>query len=90
MCGRATLSAPIDELRDIFGLDELPELPPRFNIAPTQPIAVIREPRRLELLRRVSSFRARRNAALRGSTYASSPSGGLRPIGIRFASVVAS
>jgi putative SOS response-associated peptidase YedK len=51
MCGRATLSTPGDELRDIFGLDEVPEFPPRFNIAPTQPIAVIREPRRLELLR---------------------------------------
>jgi putative SOS response-associated peptidase YedK len=51
MCGRATLSTPGDELREVFGLDEVPELPPRFNIAPTQPIAVIREPRRLELLR---------------------------------------
>jgi putative SOS response-associated peptidase YedK len=51
MCGRATLSTPSDELRDIFALDDLPELPPRFNIAPTQPIAVIREPHHLELLR---------------------------------------
>ena len=51
MCGRATLSTPTDELRDVFGLDDVPDLPPRFNIAPTQPIAVIRVPRRLELLR---------------------------------------
>ena len=51
MCGRATLSTPPEDLRELFGLDELPELPPRFNIAPTQPIAVIREPHRLELLR---------------------------------------
>jgi putative SOS response-associated peptidase YedK len=51
MCGRATLSTPGDELREVFGLDDVPDLPPRFNIAPTQPIAVIREPRRLELLR---------------------------------------
>ena len=51
MCGRATLSTPPEDLRELFGLDELPELPPRFNIAPTQPIAVIRDPHRLELLR---------------------------------------
>jgi putative SOS response-associated peptidase YedK len=51
MCGRVTLSTPGDELREVFGLGEEPDLPPRFNIAPTQPIAVIREPRRLELLR---------------------------------------
>ncbi len=51
MCGRATLSTPSDELREVFGLDGVPELPPRFNIAPTQSIAVIRQPHRLELLR---------------------------------------
>jgi putative SOS response-associated peptidase YedK len=42
MCGRAALSAPPDDLREIFGLDEDPELVPRYNIAPTQPIAIIR------------------------------------------------
>jgi putative SOS response-associated peptidase YedK len=51
MCGRATLSTSPEDLREAFGLSDLPELPPRFNIAPTQPIAVIREPHRLELLR---------------------------------------
>jgi putative SOS response-associated peptidase YedK len=51
MCGRTTLVTPRDELREFFGLDELPELSPRYNIAPTQPIAIIREPRRLELVR---------------------------------------
>jgi putative SOS response-associated peptidase YedK len=51
MCGRATLSTSPEDLREFFGLDEAPDLPPRFNIAPTQPIAVIREPHRLELLR---------------------------------------
>jgi putative SOS response-associated peptidase YedK len=40
-----------DDLREFFGLEETPELPPRYNIAPTQPIAVVREPHRLELLR---------------------------------------
>jgi putative SOS response-associated peptidase YedK len=51
MCGRTILATPEAELRQAFGLDEMPELPLRYNIAPTQPIAVIREPRRLELLR---------------------------------------
>jgi putative SOS response-associated peptidase YedK len=51
MCGRATLSTPPDELRELFELEHAPELIPRYNIAPSQPIAVIRQPRRLELLR---------------------------------------
>ncbi len=51
MCGRTTLVTPGDDLREAFGLDEVAELPQRYNIAPTQPIAVIRQPRRLELLR---------------------------------------
>jgi putative SOS response-associated peptidase YedK len=51
MCGRATLSTPPEDLRELFELDEMPPLIPRYNIAPTQPIAVIRQPHRLELLR---------------------------------------
>jgi putative SOS response-associated peptidase YedK len=51
MCGRTVLSTPPDDLREIFGLEEMPELTPRYNVAPSQPIAVVREPRRLELLR---------------------------------------
>ena len=50
MCGRATLSTPPEDLREFFDLDEMPELRCRYNIAPTQPIAVLREPHRLELL----------------------------------------
>jgi putative SOS response-associated peptidase YedK len=51
MCGRTTLATAPADLEELFGLDEVPELPPRYNIAPTQPIAVIRQPRRLEHLR---------------------------------------
>ena len=51
MCGRATLSTPVAELREIFDLDEAPDLTPRYNVAPTQPIAIVRDPHRLELLR---------------------------------------
>ena len=51
MCGRATLSTSPADLRDLFGLEEMPALVPRYNVAPSQPIAVLREPHRLELVR---------------------------------------
>lgn len=55
MCGRAALSAPPEDLREVFGLDEVPTLAPRFNIAPTQPIPIVRVARtggrKLELAR---------------------------------------
>jgi putative SOS response-associated peptidase YedK len=52
MCGRYKLSTPGDELWEHFDLhgEQLP-LVPRFNIAPTQPIAVMRAPHLLEFLR---------------------------------------
>jgi putative SOS response-associated peptidase YedK len=51
MCGRTILVTPPGDLQEFFGLDAVPDLPPRYNIAPTQPMAVIRQPHRLELLR---------------------------------------
>jgi putative SOS response-associated peptidase YedK len=51
MCGRAILTATPDDLRELLGLTEVPAFAPRYNIAPTQPIAVVRAPGRLELLR---------------------------------------
>lgn len=42
MCGRYTLSHPVDELARVFGFEDRPNLPPRYNIAPTQPVAVVR------------------------------------------------
>src|SRR5438445_8433846 len=42
MCGRATLSTPPEELAELFGLDEVPDLEPRYNIAPSQTIAILR------------------------------------------------
>jgi putative SOS response-associated peptidase YedK len=56
MCGRATLVTPDDVLREVFSLDELPEMPPRFNIAPSQPLPIIRTPGRLELVPWGSKF----------------------------------
>ena len=49
MCGRFTLSTPGDALAEVFELDEVPEVVPRYNIAPTQPVLVVRArgPRRV-------------------------------------------
>lgn len=42
MCGRFTLQIPSAILSDIFGLIEVPTFPARYNIAPTQQVAIIR------------------------------------------------
>ena len=42
MCGRYSLTTPGDELAEIFGLPERPQLEPRYNIAPTQAVPVVR------------------------------------------------
>ncbi|HTJ03031.1 MAG TPA: SOS response-associated peptidase [Methylovirgula sp.] len=41
MCGRFALNSPPQVVRDHFGYDETPNFPPRFNIVPTQPVAVV-------------------------------------------------
>lgn len=56
MCGRYTLTSSGDELALLFDLSEIPSLPPRYNMAPTQEAAVVRvtapgAPRHLDLLR---------------------------------------
>jgi putative SOS response-associated peptidase YedK len=55
MCGRFTLSIDAQALADHFGLaaSRMPPLEPRYNIAPTQPILVVRaDPeRQAELMR---------------------------------------
>jgi len=42
MCGRFTLRAPASVVAEQFALFEMPPFAPRFNIAPTQPVAVVR------------------------------------------------
>jgi putative SOS response-associated peptidase YedK len=42
MCGRYSLAAPAEEIAEAFGLPELPPLAPRYNIAPTQGVPVVR------------------------------------------------
>ena len=55
MCGRYTLTATPAAVARHFELAETPELAPRYNIAPTQPVPVVRVSsrgeRRLELRR---------------------------------------
>ena len=55
MCGRFSLSTPTETLAEYFELAEVPRLTPRYNVAPTQAVAVIRDGprgggRRLDLL----------------------------------------
>lgn len=42
MCGRFVANIPADELKGIFALIETPQLAPRYNVAPTQQVAVVR------------------------------------------------
>jgi len=54
MCGRFALTTPASRIAEIFELDILPDWTPRYNIAPTDPVAALLEDggnRRLELFR---------------------------------------
>jgi putative SOS response-associated peptidase YedK len=74
MCGRATLKTPLSELRRLLGLQgELPLLVPRFNIAPSQPLPIIRTPHHLELLRWGLPTAARPMINVRAETVARAP-----------------
>ncbi|HZP18600.1 MAG TPA: SOS response-associated peptidase [Bauldia sp.] len=42
MCGRFVLTATPEELQALFGYLDGEDFPPRYNIAPTQPIAIVR------------------------------------------------
>ncbi len=42
MCGRYVITSPADAVRALFGYDERPNFPPRYNVAPTQPIPIVR------------------------------------------------
>jgi putative SOS response-associated peptidase YedK len=56
MCGRYTLTASGEDVADLFDLMDVPAILPRYNLAPTQEAAVVRQvapraPRTLDLLR---------------------------------------
>src|SRR3954464_3837268 len=42
MCGRYLIISSPDEIRRLFGYLEQPNFPPRYNVAPTQPIPIVR------------------------------------------------
>jgi len=42
MCGRYVIISTPEAIRAMFGYGELPNFPPRYNVAPTQPIPVVR------------------------------------------------
>lgn len=42
MCGRFNLFASAEEIAALFDLSQTPQLAPRYNIAPTQPVAAVR------------------------------------------------
>lgn len=44
MCGRYSLTTPVDSLSEAFGFSERPNLEARVNIAPSQEIAAVRIP----------------------------------------------
>lgn len=41
MCGRYAITLPPEAVRAWFAYDEQPNFPPRYNIAPTQPIPIV-------------------------------------------------
>jgi putative SOS response-associated peptidase YedK len=54
VCGRYLLKSPPQVVADLFGLTEVPDLRPRYNVAPTQQVAAVGDfggGRRLSLLR---------------------------------------
>ena len=43
MCGRFSITATKEDVEELFGVDGVDEFPPRYNIAPTQPILMVRQ-----------------------------------------------
>lgn len=48
MCSRYSLTSPFEAVRSYFSATNRPEFPPRYNIAPTQPVLIARLGHRLE------------------------------------------
>ena len=42
MCGRYLITTPVEAIRQTFGVDQRPNLAPRYNVAPTDIVPVIR------------------------------------------------
>lgn len=44
MCGRYTITAPLEAIQRIFRVSDRPNLAPRYNVAPTQSVPIVRRP----------------------------------------------
>ena len=42
MCGRYAITSAPEAFRRLFGYREQPNFPPRYNVAPTQPVPIVR------------------------------------------------
>ena len=42
MCGRYVIISSPDAIRRLFGYPDQPNFPPRYNVAPTQPVPIVR------------------------------------------------
>jgi putative SOS response-associated peptidase YedK len=42
MCGRYAITTAPEAIRRLFGYREQPNFPPRYNVAPTQPVPIVR------------------------------------------------
>lgn len=42
MCGRYSITSPPEAIRRAFGYEDRPNFPARYNVAPTQPIPIVR------------------------------------------------
>ena len=41
MCARYVITSPAEAIRALFGYADRPNFPPRYNVAPTQPIPIV-------------------------------------------------
>lgn len=48
MCGRYSITATPEDVEEFFALDEVDPFPPRYNIAPTQAIMMVRQAARMQ------------------------------------------
>src|SRR5262252_6486102 len=42
MCGRYAITTAPEAIRALFNYPEQPNFPPRYNVAPTQPVPIVR------------------------------------------------
>ncbi len=48
MCSRYSLTSPPEAVRQLFGYETAEDFPPRYNIAPSQPVLIVRNSQKAE------------------------------------------